>query len=164
MDKKLIKEIVRKYLESNIKTMQAVSDFFAESGIKISTSKISEALHLAISQNVVDMNTAKAIANKAIYNSKRHSGYDKKIRQKYDELFKLRKEFIEYSKKYTQLEIHDTKSQNVNFFTNKDDPQKDFFLETFYDSFGDSDDFEINIATEKDELEEKYEKYKESLK
>lgn len=147
MDKKLILEIVRKYLDDNFSTMESISDSFYKIGMNVSKSKVSKALHLAISQNIVNIEMARAIANKAISNSKRHSGYDKKIRKKYEELFFMREKFIKATKNIKQLEFDEI----------------DFFLSTFNSSFGDADDFPIATTTDPEDLEEAYLKYKKSL-
>lgn len=168
MEKNLVLEIVRKYIDDKFSTMESISDSFYRMGINVSKSKVSEALHLAITQNIVNIETARAIAAKAISNSKRHSGYDKKIRQKYEELFFMREEFIKATQNNKQLEFDDIETTNINDFedlpeTQQSKDKKDFFLSTFSSSFGDADDFPIDTTTAPEELEENYIKYRKSL-
>lgn len=166
MEKKLILEIVRRYLDENLATMQSISDSFKDENIKMSTSKVSEALHLAISQNIVSDNIARDIANKAIANSKRHSGSDRKIRQKYEELFFIREEVKKNQKKYSQIEISqdeldelidDMKTSKIS--DSETNSKREFFLSTFHSSFSDADEFDIDTSTEPEDLEEKYDNY-----
>lgn len=161
MDKSLILQIVRLYVNDEFSTISNISDYYAEVGIKVSKNKISEALHTAISHNLVDYTTAKAIAQKAISNSRSYSGYDKRIRAKYNELFAERKKFIEEQEAYEKIELEKSKD-------NSSDPhmqsKKDFFMDTFYSSFSDADEFEIDTSVEKEDLESKYDSYLKSLK
>lgn len=166
MEKKLILEIVRRYLAENLATMQSISDSFKDENIKMSTSKVSEALHLAISQNIVSDNIARDIANKAIANSKRHSGSDRKINQKYEELFLIREEVKKNQKKYSQIEFSQDEMneiieemKNNNTTNSETNFQKEFFLSTFHSSFSDADEFDIDTSTDNEDLEEKYDNY-----
>lgn len=134
---KLIKKICEEYAynpPSNTRSVAA--DNF------ISQNKVTRYLHIGIVENIVDDETAHAIAEKAIYKVGCNYGNTRKIREIYRELFRKRDEFISNSETLSPEEI----AQKEMY--------KDHLLATFDATYSDADEFPLSPENIEDKIDD----------
>lgn len=132
----LIKKICKQYAYDDLSSRQSISE-----DNSISKSKVTKYLHLGITENIVNDETAKLIAQKAISRVWHNYGDTRKIKEVYRELFKKREECILKSTVLTPEEI----AQREIY--------RDHILATFNDTYSDGDEFPLSPENLEDQID-----------
>lgn len=146
-DVNTIKRVCEKYAFERMSTRESIATDEEFIYKKLTPNKVSKYLHLGISLNIVDDETAKAIEQKAINNSARHSGSTYKIKETYRQLFIERNKVKQQEKQEKEQKI---KPNNTISRKEQDsqDSYKEFFKSTYKDVFSDGDEFSQMLLDE----------------
>lgn len=147
-DVNTIKRVCEKYAFDRFSTRQSIVEDEEFMYKKLNPNKVTKYLHLGISLNIVDDETAEAIQQKAINNSARHSGSTYKIKETYRQLFIERNKVKQQQKQEKEIKKEETKIITTH---EKQDPReayREFFNSTFEEVYSDADEFPEELLDE----------------
>lgn len=147
-DVNTIKRVCEKYAFDRFSTRQSIVEDEEFMYKKLNPNKVTKYLHLGISLNIVDDETAEAIKQKAINNSARYSGSTYKIKETYRLLFIERNKVKQQQKQEKEQKEITEKKQTCYETQDSRELYREFFNSTYADVYGDSDEFPQELLDE----------------